>query len=71
MTQTAELPARRTVPEHVRRLSRYKFALLRVQQIAGGSPRLTDEELTALADVLLAAREGGGTAARSRKERAA
>ena len=60
MTQTAELPARRTVPEHVRRLSRYKFALLRVQQIAGGSPRLTDEELTELADVLLAARRSAG-----------
>jgi hypothetical protein len=56
MTQTAELPARRTVPEHVRRLSRYKFALLRVQQIAGGSPRLTDGELEELAAVLLAAR---------------
>jgi hypothetical protein len=66
MTQTAELPGRRAVPEHVRRLSRYKFARLRVEQIADGTPRLTDEELEELAAVLLAARTG-----KKKKKRAA
>ncbi len=37
-----------------RRLARFRFALERVTKIADGEPRLTDEELTELAAVLLA-----------------
>jgi len=55
-TQTAELPARGGPPEHVRRLSRMRFARDRVQLIADGTPRLTDAELEELAGILLAAR---------------
>ena len=42
--------------ESARRLARFKFAMDRVRQMADGSPRFTDDELTELADVLLAAR---------------
>ena len=39
--------------ENARRLARFKYAMDRVIKIAAGTPRLTDEELAELADVLL------------------
>jgi hypothetical protein len=76
MTQTTERAQTReewaASTERARRLARFKYAMDRVAKIADGEPRLTDEELTALADVLLAARTGDGSkGARPRKERAA
>jgi uncharacterized Fe-S cluster-containing radical SAM superfamily protein len=57
MTETTERALTReewaASTERARRLARFKYAMDRVVKIADGEPRLTDEELAELADVLL------------------